>query len=326
MRSLLALTLVAFVFVGCEAALDAPTGDLTLETRDALAVLPADAAFAGMMNFRAMQSSAAVQRATGNQFGVDALEGESKARFDEFVRLTGFNPEEDLDRAYFAVTRADQHDHPAFVVYADFDRARLDAYIDDNADADLRRTTYNDLPVYLTTEDGDTFGFALVNDEMLVAAQESTLHAMLDRVASGQGGLQSDAAMMRLIERAAHPDDAWFAVRGLDQRSTDDAHDHSLSGLVEASGQLAEAVISIGFESDGIDMQMAGIPRAGASGGDLADLIRGSIAAMRATSSDEPEVYEMLDGIRVRESGDAVTVSAFVDADVLAQMRDQDYD
>ena len=324
MRPLLALTLAAFVFVGCEANLDAPTGDLTLQTRDALAVLPADAAFAGMMNFRAMQSSAAVQRATGNQFGMDALEGESKARFDEFVRLTGFNPEEDLERAYFAVTRADQHEHPAFVVYADFDRARLDAYIDDNVENDLRRTTYNDLPVYLASEDGDTFGFALVNDEMLVAAEESALYAMLDRVASGQGGLQSDAAMMRLIERAAHPDHAWFAVRGLDQRSTEDTHGHSLSGMVQASGQLADAVISIGFESNGIDMQMAGTPRSGANAGDLADLIRGSIAAMRATTGDDPEVYEMLDDIRVRESGNAVTVSAFVDADVLAQMRNRD--
>src|SRR5690606_8468328 len=154
---------------------------------------------------------------------------EGAARFDEFVRLTGFDPEEDLERVYVAVTGEDGP--PAVVAYGAFDRARIDAYLQGHAPAEARleRTTIGGLPVYLGEEDGRRFGLALVNDQMALAGDEAALRAMIGRVEGG-GGLATDAEMMRLVERVAYGDGAWFAVRNFDAHDDDDGS-HAASDL-----------------------------------------------------------------------------------------------
>src|SRR5690606_38273136 len=114
MRSfLLPLALAGLALAGCESALDAPTADRSLQTRDALEVLPAGADAAAMLNVRAAHESPVGRR--GGPFSVEGMSGEGAARFDEFVRLTGFDPEEDLERVYVAVTGEDGP--PAVVAY-----------------------------------------------------------------------------------------------------------------------------------------------------------------------------------------------------------------
>ncbi|MDX1420063.1 MAG: hypothetical protein R3181_08860 [Rubricoccaceae bacterium] len=317
MRSLfLPLALVGLVLAGCESSLDAPTADLSLQTRDALEVLPAGADLAAMVNLRAAHESAMGR--PGGPFSVEGMSGEGAARFDEFVRLTGFDPEEDLDRVYLAVADTDREAAPAFVVYGDFDRARIDAYLQDNVDADVERTTIAGLPVYLGTDDeGRRFGLALVNDEMALAGEERALRAMVQRVEGG-GGLDTDAEMMRLIERAAYADGAWVAARNLDAHD-DDGH-HPAGDLARAHGQMSRGVVSFDFRRDGVAMQAVGVPRTGTRTEDVADLLRGGVAAMRTQAQDEPDVVRALDDVEVRASGDAVSVRAFVPQALMDRM------
>lgn len=318
MRSLLLSLFVAgFVLAGCENALEAPTADLSLQTRNALEVLPAGADMAAMLNVRAVQQSPVGRH--GGPFTVEGMSGEDAARFDEFVRLTGFDPEQDLERVYVAATGEGEDAVPAFVVYGAFDRDRIDAYLQEHApaEAELERTTLGGLPVYLgRNDDGRRFGLALVNDEMALAGEETALRDMIARVEHG-GGLDTDAGMMRLVQHAAYGDGAWFAARNLE------AHAHDGEGpseLAQAGGQMAEGVVSFDFRRDGVAMQAVGYPRPGASADDVARLLRGGVAAMRSQAQDEPEVVQALDDVEVRTSGDAVLVQAFAPGTLIDRM------
>ncbi len=315
MRPSLILIAAAFVFTGCEGSVGAPDGELALQTRNALEILPAGADMAGMINLQAARQSAIFEDHE-SPFSAENLDGESAARFNEFMRMTGFDPEEDVRRVYMTASDVEgRRGHPAFVVYADFDRARVDAYLDENAPSKITRTTYNDTPVYLVSEDDGTFGFGLINDEMAVAGEQSELYAMIDRVANGVHGLSGDAEMMALIERAAHPDGAWFAVRKIDHAAGDDGHhDGPMAGMGQAVLMMGSGVMSFGFGRDEVEMTAVGIPRDNANVGDVADILRGAISLMRTSSQqDNPEMAAMLDGVRVRESGDAVYVQAVLD-------------
>lgn len=323
MRPSLILIAAAFVFTGCEGSVGAPDGELALQTRNALDILPAGTDMAGMVNLQAARQSAIFEDHE-SPFSPENLNGESAARFKEFMSLTGFDPEEDVRRVYMTVSEVGgESNHTAFVVYADFDRARVDAYLDENAPAEITRTTYNDTPIYLVTKDDGTFGFGLINDEMAVAGEESELYAMIDRVANGVHGLSGDAEMMALIERAAHPDGAWFAVRKIDHH--DDAHhDGPMAGMGLAANMVGSGVMSFGFGGDEVEMTAVGIPRDNASVGDVADILRGAISLMRTTSRQEnPEMAAMLDGVRVRESSDAVYVQAVLDPAFFEGMHEQ---
>jgi hypothetical protein len=318
---LLALAAVA-VLAGCESELDAPaaTADLSLQTRNALEVLPAGADVAAMVNVRAAHETPFGRH--GSPFTVEGMSGEGAARFDEFVRLTGFDPQEDLERVYVAVSHTGEEPTPAFVAYGAFDRARIDTYLQEHApaEAELERTTVAGLPVYLgDDEDGRRFGLALVNDEMALAGEETALRAMIERVERG-GGLDTDAAMMRLVERAAYGDGAWFAMRNLDRHTPDDEDTHAAGDLARAGGQMAEGVASFDFRQDGVAMQAVGFPRAGTSADDVADLLQGGVAAMRTQAQDEPDVVRALDDVDIRAAGDAVTVEAFLPEALIARM------
>lgn len=325
MRFSILLAATALVFTGCEGSVGGPNADLALQTRNALEILPAGADMTGMVNLQAARQSAIFENHE-SPFSAENLNGESAARFNEFMRLTGFNPEEDVRRVYIAVSDTEGRDHhPAFVVYADFDRARIDSYLDENAPAEVSRSTYNDVPVYMVTEDDGVFGFGLINDELAVAGEQAELQAMIDRVANGANGLSGDAEMMALIERAAHPDGAWFAIRSIDHNGGDDDHyDGPMAGMGQAANMMGSGVMSFGFEGNEVEMTAIGIPGNDANVGDVADILRGAISLMRTSSQqDNPEMAAMLDGVQVRESGDAVQVQAVVDPALFEGMHTQ---
>ena len=314
----LAALAAAFAVTGCEAELAAPTADLSLQTRSALEVLPAGADAVAMLNVQAAGESPVGRH--GGPFSVEGMGGEGSARFGEFVRLTGFDPEEDLSRVYVAVTGVDEHAAPAFVVYGTFDRARMDAYLQEHAPAEaaLERTTVGGLPAYLGNDDGRRFGLVLVNDEMALAGEETALRAMVERLGGGAtGGLDTDAAMMRLVEHAAYGDGAWFAARGIDAHAPDGA---GMGDLARAGGQMAEGVVSFDFRTDGVAMHAVGYPRAGATASEVADVVKGAVAAARTQAADEPEAVRALDDVDVRASGDAVVVRGFVPGALLDRM------
>ncbi|MEP0545972.1 MAG: hypothetical protein ABJF88_03505 [Rhodothermales bacterium] len=319
MRRLLPLFAIALFVVGCE-NVQAPA-ELTLQTRSALDVLPADANVVGMFNAEEARDSNAFETFTDGGLSMRRMGGEGTARFDDFLAATGFDPDEDLHRMYFAATGDPGGDSaPAFVVYADYDRDRLDEYVGSQPDLELERTTYADAPVYLTAQHGREMAFALVNDDMIVGGDRAEVYAMLDRLASGTKGLSADAAMMALIRNASHPDDMWIAMRDLpgDNGSVGE------STFGQAGQLMQDVVVSAGFEDDGVAFQVRGVTRPGASTSDAADLVRGAVSAMKMSAKSDRAALDALDRVDVREVRDGVTIEGFVDQKVIRSMKAHD--
>lgn len=320
MRRFLPLFAIALFVVGCE-NVQAPA-ELTLQTRSALDVLPADANVVGMFNAEEARDSDAFETFTDGGFSMHRMGGEGAARFDDFIAATGFDPDEDLHRVYFASTgdRMGDDGAPAFVVYADYDRERLDEYVGARPELELERTTYADAPVYLTAERGREMAFALVNDDMIVGGDRAEVYAMLDRLASGTKGLSTDAAMMALIRNASHPDGMWVAMRDLPGDEGSIGEDP----FGQAGQLMQDVVVSAGFEDDGVAFQVRGVTRPGASTSDAADLVRGAVSAMKMSVKSDRAALDALDRVDVREVRDGVTIEGFVDQKVIRSMKAHD--
>ncbi len=315
-RSLACLTLFALLAAGC-ADVQSP-GELTLQTRSALDVLPAGVQTAGMINLDEARASDAFALVGGSAFSLSRIQGEHGARFEDFIAATGFDPEEDLHRVYFGFSEADaQKGVPYFVAYADYDRARLDAYIDDQPDLELTRSTYADAPVYSAEDADGEFAFALVNDDLLVASSPAGVREMLDRIEAGTAGLSGDAEMMALIERAGFPDDLWVVVRDFERSS------HGGDPLGQAGRMMDDVVMSAGFEDGGVGLKAVGLTRAGTDAGDVADLVRGAVATMKMATKSDPAMLDALDRVEVREVRGGVEVDAFLTEGALRAMRSQ---
>lgn len=313
---------------GCTDTTAGPeAGALSLETRDALELLPGDARVAGMMNVRAAREAGVSP--FGDAAGpFSGLEGESAARFAEFVRLTGFQPERDVERVYVAASpEAGGEAAPAFVVYADFERARLGQYLDGQT-AELTKTQHGGVDMYVASNpdgDGQAFAVAVPGEDYLLAGGEAAVRQMIDRAAAGNaaGSMAQDAGAMALVRRAAYPDGAWFVAR--DMPTGDEAHDSAGEGGPGAAfgqaGQLIDdAVVSADFDAEGVTFTALGLTRPGADAGDVADLIRGGVSAARASSAGDANQMALLDGVRVREVAGGVEVRGTMPRESLAAL------
>jgi len=315
MRRLPLFSLAFLLFaVGCE-SVQSP-GELTLQTRSALDVLPGDVTMVSMVNVERARASEAFDTFTDGGFSMQQMTGEGAARFNDLIEATGFNPDEDIERVYFAGRTNEDDAAPAFVVYADYDRSRLDAYIDGQPDLELERSTYADAPVYLTQKGDEEMAFALVNNDMIVAGSRAEVYAMLDRLADGSKGLSGNAAMMALVERASHPDDMWMALRGFSGMRSD--NDGEVFG--QAGQMMENAVFSAGFQRDGVAVQALGLTRPDVDTDEVADLVRGAVATLKMGAKSNQATLETLDRVDVREVRDGVEVETFVSQEALREM------
>ncbi|MEM7788382.1 MAG: hypothetical protein AAF594_11710, partial [Bacteroidota bacterium] len=205
----LALLALAPLAAGCSDSLGAPGVGSSAQTTDALALLPADAEMAGMMNLASARASGAIDDMLGGS-GLEMVTTDGAEDFEAFVRMTGFDPNEDLDRVFLAASETEGR--AAFVAYGRFDRERIERYLADQDEAEFEATEIEGLPVYLLDDDGERAGFALVNAEMVLAGDEATLTDMIGRLGTQRA---PSADLQALLDRVEYPDGAWFVARNL---------------------------------------------------------------------------------------------------------------
>ena len=299
--------------VGCSDALSAPGIGSSAQTTDALSVLPGDADVYGMTNLAAARESSALEAALGGT-GLGMVSSHGSDDFDEFVRLTGFDPSQDLDRVYIAASEGDRG-RTAFVAYGRFDRDRIEAWVASQDDAEFEVVDAGGIPVYLAAEeDGPRGGFALANDEMVLAGDEATLLQMVSRL--GAGAAAVDAELQGLFDRVAFPDGAWFVARNLDADGLQTAENAPPGAL--AARAADGFVVSMAFQSDGVPVRAFLATKPEASTADVADVVRGGISAARIGLKDEPSALDVLDNVEVDAEDAGVRVEGFLTRDFLA--------
>ena len=301
---------------GCDDSLAAPGIGTSAQTTDALFLLPANASVYGMTNLAAARQSNALDAALGGT-GLGMVSGRGSADFDEFVRMTGFDPSTDLDRVYLAGMPGDAK-RLALVAYGRFDRDRIEQFLATQDEAEVEVSEANGIPLYLATDDdGTRGGFALANSQMVLAGDEATLREMVGRL--GTTGRAPDAELQGLFDRVTFPDGAWFVARGLDQAGLEIPEDAPPSAL--AARAADGFVVSMAFEDTGVPVRAFVSTKPETSTADVADVIRGGISAARVGLKDQPSALDVLDDVVVEAEADGVRVEGFMTTEFLASTR-----
>lgn len=302
---------------GCQDSLVAPGVGASLQTTEALGLLPTDADVVGMMDLAAARQSDALQAVTGGT-GLEMLSPGGSAEFDAFVRQTGFDPGRDLDRVYVAApaTGGDQG-RTAFVGYGRFSRERIERFLATQTEQPLVATDVDGVPAYFMTDStGRRGGFALPSDRVVLAGDEATVRQMLARMTTG--GTAPAPDLQALLDRVAYPDGAWFVARRLQSAMSGPDGPGSSDEPVALAARLAEGVaVSMDFGRDGVPVRaFVQTPQPD----DLADVLRGGVSAARVGSRDAPAFIRALDDVEVASAQGGVTVEAFLPTAFLAEM------
>ncbi|MEM1054852.1 MAG: hypothetical protein AAGI52_04955 [Bacteroidota bacterium] len=311
----LALLVAGLLFTGCQDGVAEVGGPASLQTTEALDILPGNAQMVGMVDLAAARASGSVGQMMKGEMSPFGQNGSGE--MERIIRLTGFDPAEDIDRVYVAA--ASDNESAALVLYARFDRDRIERVIADEAPEDLERTEIEGVPAWIAAEnDGDRFAFALPNDKMMVAGSEAAVRAMLSRISTGASGASADAELMALVEKARHREGAWAIVRDIDGAQMNAPGDDAMGQL----GGLTDAMVtSFDFADTGFALDAYVVPRSGAAASDVADVARAAVSTMRIQAKDEPALMQALDDVEVREEGEGVRVTAFMPESLMTQAR-----
>lgn len=315
--------LLALILTGCENQLEAPN-TLTLQTKNAVEILPANVQVVGMVDVQAMHGNTSLFPHGADEFSFDDLGGELGARIQAFLEATGFDPMQDVQHIYVAMTEGRTEPIPNVVAYASFDQDRMENYIDQNLDQEVTRSDHNGVTVYRAHQKEESMFFALAAESMVVASTEvGAVHAMLDRLAEEGHALEDDAETIDLITLVSQGSSAWMVARNVGNH----VPQHAMSGkaLEKSAQQIGQAIrdlaISFTVEEDGADATVILTPADRVNTDDVETLTKGFIAALKAAPDTDEVRLRFLDEMKVNTKGEAVRVSFFVDSATATSLR-----
>ena len=303
---------VLFFSVGCGDEF-ASIEDQPAVAKAAFEILPANAEMVGSVNF-----DNSVVSDHMNQFPMEGA-SEARAQIENFLSETGFNPTEDLDRAYLSVDM--DGENTSIVVYADVDRSKMQSYLEGELSNKFETIMMGNTMVFKSTEgnhNGNAALFSVVNDEMILAAStEENMSSMLNRIDNGGQALSSNSALMDMIDRVQYPNGAWAVLSNLDMDDkfhdvpshSDDPNDLKMLEALKTIGMVDNMVFSADLsDNSGVKFVMDAGVSSGYDASDVSSIIKGAVSGAKAASSKSDETMAVLDNIRVSSNNGRVMI------------------
>ncbi len=311
LRPVFTLTVAAGLLLavsGCEST-GVSFERLSAHTQAAMDVLPADAIFVGMVDVNELgeNQELSIEHAL---MMTDELEGEARARVDDFLRTTGFDPAKDLQSVYVA---ARDEDDAVVVANAQFDMERLIEFLDQNL-TDARKSTYRDLTIY--SVDGEENGaIGLAGESMIIAASDvRDVEQALDHILDGTKGLSGNASVMDLVGKVSGGG-AWVVVSEIPAIGPGNGDEMS-----RALASVSKIAVSVSPGSDDVRTTTYLIPSSGTSVSDLSDLVKGFVAVLKLEARDNAEAFALLDAVEIRSGNGEVRIDAEVPTDTFKKI------
>jgi len=294
-------------------------------TEHAMALLPADAQFAGMLDLQDVQEKGGISfssergltvRFLDSDLTFNPLSDEQQERLQEFIDATGFEPGTDLHAAYVV---GDSTRPRAILLAAAMNRDQLVQQMLNTFSTRLDTTTYRGAPILqLRTEAGEsTLQFALLDDAWIaLSSDRATLQATINRALDSPSAPSDDHAMMPLVRAMGGRGGAWLALRDLpSQRLAQSANDQRMNQLARA---VRDAASALRFEADGVAGTV--LLTTDQEAADLADVVRGVVSAVKMNQEITAEQRQLLDQITVTAADGQVWITFNVPQETLARI------
>ncbi len=306
--TLVSVLLLSLTLSACDAELESSPESMSLTARGATEVMPADVTAIGMIDLKSIATNPLTTPFGDAGILTRHLEGEARARFDDFVLATGLDPQEDLSEVYAAIEAETDQERVSLAMYGSFDRDALQAYIESRLGDDLTTRDYAGVPVYTNANDSRGIAFALANEDMVVASSDfEGVSAMIDRLQGNGESIADNEALMQRIARASAAGDVWgVALKPASVGAPD--------GTSDVESQLARLWLAIDaagggvdVRSDAMDARLQFYPSNGVATDDLASLLRGALALARAQEGMNDEQRALLDDAEINAESEYVS-------------------
>jgi len=280
---------------------------------DALALIPPDAASAGLVRVLDLRTSPLFDRVFSE---TGRMSGDADA--ERFLAETGLNPKLDVDLVAFAASPGRSGGGSVLVAFEGrFDAAKLTSATAGRG-AEKKTTPSGD---YFLLKDGkhdrtshENGAIAFVSDRLIVAGSELAVAQALARRAAGGGGFAAGAGLGRETSRLDPKASAWVLVDmakvPMAGRPGGGSGDNPAAAVVSAMKSVTVAALSVTADGDALKLSATGVSDDAETRQNLEDAVRGVLAVWRmAVQEKQPDLVPVLRGFKVTQGKDGVTIS-----------------
>lgn len=289
-----------------------------------MALFPADARVAGMIDLQDLQTDGGIAfssergltfRFMDSDVTFNPLSNEQQDRLEAFIDATGFEPGADLHAVYVA---SDSLHNRTILLAADIDRDRLFDHLEAEFGDHVATTTHQDVPIVTIQQSGDHEGFqlALLDDGWIALGSDAAaLQTVIDRSQEARS-TSADYALSELTHQIAGRGGAWIIARDLPLQNMAQMTDERRMRL--AAQSVRDAATALNFEDDGV--AGTALLTTDQDADDLADVLRGLVSAVKMREDLSEEQRRLLDRVAITTQGDYVMVDFTIDQATLARL------
>ncbi len=290
--------LLATAFISCASTTGAKPGAAAGEAL--IRMLPKSSIGAGGLDVRRLMGMEAVAKALQDP--------KAKAKYDEFVKMSGIDPMKDISYFGFALSgmpAAGTASGPdgGFIIQLRYDKAKLQALIKEKA-PEAKEELYNGVTVYSNLDGGNakqTTKAAFLDASHIVLGSEKGVQGIIDVAHKKADSIAKNAGMAAILKKADKSGIAWgaFAIPPeLVKKGV--AANPQLKVLEGVTG------LTMAFD-DRLDKVIADIQTVGGTkeqNANLASTLNGFKSLGAMFGAQEPAVGELLNGIEITSGAD----------------------
>ena len=314
----LLLVFLTAALVGCESSIEAPdptAEDLPDQARTATTLLPPDGRMMAMVDLQQMRTHgpSALREAFSK---VSNPSVGDHGELHDFLTESGLDLSTDIERVYLTQPREDRQ-QPYLVLTGTFDRERIGQALEAQAGRDVRQVDVSGTSAFLLRTDNQTdVAISVVREDLLaIAPSAHALEAMLHR--SVEGMATTDDMLLRA---ASQGQSAWYVLRNLNAPASSNAPDE----MERLGSALQDMAGSFTFTDGGaLDGALTLVPKGNASPEDVADVVRGLVAAAKQSADISADAREALQRTDVQATDADVRITAHLPAPLINQLANQ---
>ncbi len=204
--TILSILLSIAIMVSCGQDRRYPLSD---EAKQQIALLPAEAGIIGYTNIKRLHNAEFTSSL------VDSIKNEitHHEEFEEFIKETGLDPQQDIEEVFFALNPPGEAEEPSglFLATGNFQPKKIIDFINKKKKRSiLEKETYLDYQIYY--DDDKQTGFSFVDQSMLVVGNLVRLKSVLDQIKNKSAQLAVDKALLAKIEKLPYNKGSWIIV------------------------------------------------------------------------------------------------------------------
>jgi len=313
----IALLLVLFSFISCGKKEATPkAGSATPD--DMLSLLPMNAKGVFFVNVNQAMSIEAVNKAI--------RESKDPNKLQEFVEMTGVDPQKDIYYAAVAMTGdlGKKEEKGVAVINLKYDKEKIvnlmKEKIAEEEDVELRETEYSGLTVYeVDEEDDEEMAFSFLDNSNVVAGSAPDVKTVIDIFQKKADNVYKNQALSELLAKTNKDTLFWGAIliptEAVDQAT---AENPMLSNLKD----LKAATMNFDYNNMNVIAEIKLISTNAEKNEQIAKMLDGLKAMGGMMATEKPEIGKLLSKIEITSSPEHVKVYASLPQDLLDKLKE----